>query len=258
MDSLLVQADWAAVASMWAGFAVALLVFSLIFGDHVLARLGQYVLVGAALGYAAVVTWHSMATLPFVQALVANPAGESWNWVPVGLALLLALAMLERIFWQGEAGPSPAGWRRWLRWLGLVPAASLVGVAAASVAWGVLQGTLAPQFWRAAQMGVDWQSSPGDFFTGMLMLFLTIAALLFFAVEPRHLVDQPVVARRFMEAWRWLGQRAVWLAAGAIFARLFVSRVSLLAAQVEFFRAVLSSTGVWQAAEALWRRWIGG
>lgn len=258
MGELWGQAGWTTMAGMWVGFAVALIVFSTIFGDHWLARFGQHVLVGAALGYAAVVTWQTLATLPFIQDLAAAPRAAPWNWIPIVLALLLAIAALERVFFQGEPGQSPAGWRRGLRWLGLAPAALLVSVTAAIVTWGILQGTLAPQFWRAAQIGFAWEQPPVNFLTGLLMLLLTVAALLFFAVEPQHLAGQPGFVQRFMRGWLWVGQRAVWLAAGVIFARLFVSRVSLLAAQFEFFRATLASTGIWQAIETWWRSGASG
>ena len=259
MDDALGQVDWPALTGMWTGLAVALLIFSTLLGDRWLARLGQHVLVGAALGYAAVVTWRSMVALPLVQTLVANPGDAAWNWLPIVLAALLAAAALERVFFQGEGGASPVGWRRVLRWSGLVPAALMASAAAAIVAIGVVQGTLAPQFWRAAQTGFDWTLPPADFLSGLLLLVITVAALLYFTIDPqRHLASQPQALQRFVRGWLWVGQRAAWLAAGVVFARLFVSRVSLLAAQFEFFRTVLASTGIWQALEAFWRNLAGG
>ena len=144
------QPDWVASAGVWVGLVVALLVFSAILGDHWLARLGQAILVGAGLGYAAAVTWHAVIGLPVVQGLLANPIAEPWNWIPVVLAALLVLAAGERILFQGEGGPPAGGFRRVLRWGGVVPAALLLAAGIAVVAVGAVQGTLLPQFLAAA------------------------------------------------------------------------------------------------------------
>jgi hypothetical protein len=55
-----------------------------------------------------------------------------------------------------------------------------------------------------------------------------------------------------MRGWAWVGQRAVWLAAGILFARLAASRTSLLIAQLEFLRASFVSTELWQWFRGLW------
>jgi hypothetical protein len=142
--------------------------------------------------------------------------------------------------------------------LGLLPAALLVGAGVAIILFGMVQGTLLPQFLRAAHTGLRWNLPPEVFLTGLLSLLMTVSALVFYAVDPdRHLRDQPGLVQRFMRGWIWLGQRAVWLAAGVVFARLIVSRTSLLLAQYESFRLVLAGTGLWQAIEAWWRSLTG-
>ena len=62
--------------------------------------------------------------------------------------------------------------------------------------------------------------------------------------------DSPNWVQRLMRAWVWFGQRAVWLAAGVIFARLLASRTSLLIAEFEFMRATFTSTGLWQIIQS--------
>lgn len=258
MANLAGQIDWVTAFSAWTGFVVALLIFSAIFGDHWLARLGQSVLVGSALGYAAVITWHALGRLPFVLQLRADPMSNGWNWIPIVLAALLVLSALERIFMQGEAGPPRAGWQHVARWLGLLPAALLVGAGVAIVLFGMVQGTLLPQFLRAAQIGLHANLPIEVLLTGILALVITASALVFYAVDPdRHLADQPGWVQRFMRGWIWVGQRSVWLAAGAIFARLVVSRTSLLIAQFAYFRLILASTGLWQSIEAWWHSMTG-
>jgi hypothetical protein len=248
-----IQPDWAARAGVWVGLVVALLVFSAIVGDHWLARLGQAILVGAGLGYAAVVTWHAVIALPVVQGLLANPRADLWNWIPVVLAVLLVIAAAERILMQGEGGPPAGGFRRVVRWMGVVPAAILLAAGIAVVAVGVVQGTLLPQFLAAARTGISWDATLAVFFTGLLTLVITASALVFWGLDPRrHLDGQPGWVQRLMRAWVWVGQRAVWVAAGVIFARLLASRTSLLIAEVEFIRTAFISTALWQAIQSWW------
>jgi hypothetical protein len=255
MADLLSQPDWLETAGVWVGLIVALLVFSAILGDHWLARLGQYILVGAGLGYAAAVTWHAVLGLPFVQELIAAPAAQPWNWTPIVLALLLALAAGERIIFQGEGGPPAGGLRRVLRWGGVLPVALLLGAGVAIVAVGVVQGTLLPQFLHAAVSGLRPEAPLDVFLTGLLTLLITTSALVYFALDPqRHLEGQPGWVQRLMAGWVWLGQRAVWFAAGALFARLAASRTSLLIAQLEWLRATFAATELWQAIQG----WVSG
>ncbi len=58
----------------------------------------------------------------------------------------------------------------------------------------------------------------------------------------------PAPLRPVLSGWAWLGQRALWLAAGVIFARVFASRITLLIARLDtlFFS---------QQASDLWR-WL--
>jgi len=259
MIDLFNQPAWATSVGAWLGFAVVLLIFSGIFGDRWLARLGQYILLGAAIGYAAAITWRTLLELPLVQGLRDQPLARPWDWIPVLLAVLLLVAALERIFFQGEGGPPPAGFRRVLRWLGALPAAFLLAAGVAVAATGAVQGTLLPQFLQAARTGITWNAPLDVFLTGVITLVVTAAALVYFGLDPqRHLADQPALVQQIMRGWVWFGQRAVWLAAGVLFARLAVSRISLLIAQFEYLRIVFISSGAWQALETWWRARGGG
>jgi len=253
------QAEWMSTAGMWVGFVFTLLVFSAIFGDHLLARFAQYVLVGAALGYAAVVTWQSLLALEFVAALRANPRADIWQWTPVVLAVIMALAGLERIFMQGRAQPAARGWRQALRGLGSLPALTLVALGVAVAGVGAVQGTLAPQFLSAARSSLEWGAAPAAFATGVMTLLLTTAALLFFVIDAdRHLTTQPGWVQRLVRGWLWVGQRAVWLAAGALFARLFAARLTFFVAELNNWSVRLAGAGVGGWLADWWRMVTGG
>lgn len=258
MDNL-VQMEWANAAGLWVGFIFTLLIFSALLGDHLLARLAQYVLVGAVLGYAVVVTWQSILTSDVVTSLRNAPQEKPWNWIPVVLAAVMAVAGLERIFVQGQA-PSRrnAAWGRRLRVLGAIPALTLVSIGAAVTLVGAVQGTLAPQFLSVARSDLKWGAEwPGQIID-ILVLVLTVTSLLFFVVDPdRHLEQQPIWVQRLMRVLLWLGQRALWLAAGALFARLLASRLSLLAAELAHWSSTLQSTTLGQILERWWRIVMG-
>jgi hypothetical protein len=134
----------------------------------------------------------------------------------------------------------------------------MVAAALAIGAIGVIQGTLAPQLAQAARSGLSWGAPLTVLLGGALTLLITTGALLFFTVDPvQHLGGQPELVRRIMGGWLWIGQRAVWLAAGAIFARLFASRVSLLLAQFEYWATTFLATGIGQALATWWESLFG-
>lgn len=250
--------EWVSAAAVWVGFGFTLLIFSAIFGDHLLARFAHYVLVGAGLGYAAVVTWQSILTLEFVAALRADPRAATWEWTPIVLAAILAAAGLERIFAQGRAQPAVRGWRRGLRTLGAIPALALVALGVAVAAVGAVQGTLAPQFLYAARSGLAWDSAPIAFATGALTLLITTAALIFFVLDvDQHLAHQPGWVQRLGRAWVWFGQRAVWLAAGALFARLFAARLTLFIAELTHWIGQLQAAEIGASLVDWWRAITG-
>ncbi|HAJ38092.1 MAG TPA: hypothetical protein DCL15_20670 [Chloroflexi bacterium] len=250
--------EWVNTAGVWVGFMFTLLIFSALFGDHLLARFAQYVLVGAGLGYAAVVTWQSMLALEFVAALRANPQAASWEWTPLVLAAILAIAGLERIFAQGRPQPTARRWQRALRTLGAVPALALVALGVAVAAVGAMQGTLAPQFLYTARSSLQWGSELTVFISGALTLLLTTAALTFFVLDAdQHLRHQPGWVQRLGRGWVWIGQRAVWLAAGALFARLFAARLTLFIAELTRWLAQFQAADI-GATLAEWWRMITG
>jgi hypothetical protein len=240
-------------AGLLVGFVLSLLIFSYLIKDTVLARLAQYVLVGASLGYAGVLAIKNVLWPRLVTPLLLARAGEptmppllgspllSW-WLPLLLGALLWLSALE--FMRRPPGPGSSIWRRWLRLVGTLPLGLLLGTGVGVGIAGAIQGTLGPQFLRAAQIGIPAVADTGLLTMGILTLVITGGTLLYLHT------DRSAIPKRgpgwLIGPWRWIGQRALWLAAGVIFARLVAARLSLLIARIDYFTFSLPNTSFWQ------------
>lgn len=238
--------DLLAALGFWGSLVMTLIIFSGVLGDHALARLGQHLLVGASLGYLGVLAIQHVLRPRLIAPLLADPTGDPWRWVPLGLGIVLLVAGLDRTVRSPSVTP-PSLWRRGLHGVGRVAVALLLAVGLSAGLFGVLQGTLFPQFWQAALTAFDPAVSIGVFLAGVLTLLITTATLLYLYVDPaRYLAEQPVYVRRLLNSWLWLGQRALWLAAGIIFARLMASRLSLLIARLDYLITAFAATPFWQ------------
>jgi hypothetical protein len=218
-----------------------------------LARLAQYVLVGASLGYIAGVALHEVLQPRLFAPLLQEGAFTSWLWLPLFLGLLLLLAGGDHALTQNGILQPPMSWgRKALRAMGLFPAALMLGVGVSVALIGVVQGTLIPQLWQVIQTEMV-TASLDALLTNWLTVLLTTASLLHLSVNTtRGLEEQPRWLQSLLRAWIWIGKRAFWLAAGVIFARLAAARLSLLIARFEYFLARLNETNVWNIAERIW------
>ena len=220
--------------AFWGSLVMTLIIFSGILGDHVLMRVGQHLLVGASLGYLCVLAIQHVLRPRLVAPLIADPTGDPLRWIPLGLGIILLVAGLDRTL-RAQRAAAPSIWQRALHGLGRLPVALLLAVGLSAGIFGLLQGTLFPQFWQAARTAFDPTVSMPIFLAGVLTLLITTATLLYLYVDPaRYLAEQPTYVRRVLNGWLWVGQRALWLAAGIIFARLLASRLSLLIARIDY------------------------
>ena len=236
-------------AGVWIGFIFSLLILSSILGDHGLARFAQHVLVGASFGYAVVIAYYHVLQPRLVAPLQAGDTANLSVWTPLVLGVMLLLAGLDRTaLQQAQAARRLPGWRRGLHAVGRLPAALLLGVGIGVAVIGTLQGTLFPQYVRAGQIGFAASGPNLQVLTGVLTLVLTTGALLSLFVDvQRHLADAPAAVVAVMSGWLWVGRRALWFAAGLVFARLLAARLSVLITQFETLAAVLHNTapGEW-------------
>ena len=242
---------------LWVGFIFSLLIFSALAGENALARLAQHILVGASLGYVAILVVRDVLQPRLFTPLWQDPTTHPLLWIPLILGGLLCAAGLERMLAPQKLGIIAPLWRRILFSAGLLPVALLLGVGSAVALIGEVQGTLLPQFLRAASTGLIRSASANVFLTSSLTLLLTTATLLHLSVRlEQGTIQQPGIMRRVLSAWIWLGKHALWLATGVIFARLVAARLSLLIGRLEFFLFSLNATGLWQWAETLWKSWV--
>ncbi|CAN5783920.1 hypothetical protein BH10CHL1_BH10CHL1_22780 [soil metagenome] len=252
----------AANLGIWVGFVFSLLIFSALVGENALTRLAQHILVGVSLGYLAILVVRDVLQPRLFTPLLRSGAQVGvlplQLWPPLILGLLLCAAGLDRMFQAGNSGTNEEGLgRRLLHGLGMIPMVLLLGVSIAVGLLGLWQGTLLPQLWRVASPGIAWSAAPVQFFASILTLLLTTATLLHLSVRlDRQLTNYPGLMRSILAGWIWLGKRALWVAAGVIFARLVAARLSLLIGRMEFFLFSLNQTGVWHWAETLWRRLV--
>jgi hypothetical protein len=238
-------------AGLWVGLLLTLLLFSQVLGENVLARLAQHLLLGAGLGYGALLAVESVLS----PRLLAPLARGQWatHVAPLALGLLLLVAGIERIQAQGRPATQPRLSRRILQTAGVVPIALLLGVGIAAGALGILEGTLLPQAITTMAAGGNATS----LWVGLLVLLLTTAALLATTLEQRVQVEPlPGPLRGVLRLWIWIGERAIWIVSGVLLARLFAARLSLLVDRLAYLAATLQATGLWQWFERIWQNLI--
>ena len=211
---------WNAVGT-WVSVILTLIVFSYLVGDNPLYRFVGHLFVGASVGYAFALAWHSVLA-PRLQLLVASPA-EYWYY---GLFFALGLLLLLR-----SIPP--------LSSLANLPLAFLFGIGGALAIGGALSGSLLPQI--QASLLLISPTGPGTAVEGwrraldsLVLVLGTICVLLYFQFSR---------AKRGKVAQAWssfavfaggIGKWVILATFGALFAGAIVARVSLLIARLDF------------------------
>lgn len=263
MDSVslaLLSQDWA----LWVAFCFSLLLFSAVAGNHALAKVGQYVLVGVSLGYLGVLLVQHVLRPRLFAPLWTEPATQGRLWVVLLLGIALCSAAAERLWFQKRSTPPIVNkplstGRRALRLVGAIPAALMVGVSLSAVLVGVFQGSFWPQFLYTAQSGFVWSTSLTESLVSVLVVLLTTASLLHWVAPASQLTaNQPRWVQRLLLGWSGLGKRALWFAAGVIFARLLAAHLTLLIGRLQFLLLTFQQSLLWRGADFLWQRLMGG
>jgi hypothetical protein len=217
-------ASLADTAGLWVAVILTLFVFSYLLGDNVLYRLAEHLFVGVAVGYAAVVAFHSVfAAKLFTPMIEALNSGDWGRLTPLLVALLLGLLLFVK--------PTKS-----LSLLGNLSVAVLFGVGAALSISGALLGTLFPQVSAAAdvtQYGARYGSGLG-LFSGLVVLVGTSGVLLHFYFGAGREGRLAGLHERLVETWGGLGRWFLLIAFAAILAATFMSRLSVLIGRIEF------------------------
>jgi hypothetical protein len=211
---------------------------------YAIYRVVAYLFVGVALGYGAIVAWHSVLS---PRLLLRLESGQWWYLVPLVLCLLL-LAKVKRS-WSG---------------LGNVTVAFLFGVGAALAVGGGVVGTLLPQV-RAAFVSLN----PGHYegivaqegglpliyaSNALLVVIGTLSTLLYFyfttgtglsgiatAGRSRLLSIAGRLLDGIVHLSRGFGRVFLLFTFGALFATTAISYVSLLVDRIRFIIETLWS-----------------
>ncbi len=263
-------------AGLVLGLVVSLMIGSYIVRDSFLARLGQYVLVGAGLGYTAVLVLRNVLWPRLFAPLMADP--RSWEsasetgllhlWLPLVLGVLMwggGLALLR-------GPPERFGVRSLLRLAAAIPAAILGGVVLGVAVSGAVQGTLWPQL-TAAVAVAEVQAGAGQatWLVRFLTLLITGGVLIHLQLGPDagamengpfspgtsssegdEAADEGrrrlhrMLFLTLLRVWEGIGRRALWLAAGIIFARLVAARFTLALARLDYFLFEVPRSDLWQ------------
>jgi hypothetical protein len=203
---------------------LTVMIFSYVAGDKVFFRLAQHILIGCVAAYAVVVAVHTVLLDRLIAPLLANGSAD---W-PLAIPLLLGLLLMAR------AEPS-------LAWLGALPVGLLLGVGAGLSVGGALLGTLLPQLQATAISFFDHvrlDMTPNDQLAqiagNLLVVVGTLGALLsfHFVREERTMAGRARGA--LLTIWGSLGRVCIWVAFGALFAGLTMTRITLLVGRVQF------------------------
>ena len=208
---------------LWVGLCMSLGLFSMIWREHRIARLLQYVLVGATVGWLFVLVWTSLLH-PRIAVPVRTGALPAAATVPVLLFLLLALATCL------PHPPAPTSLLnpyavpiRILKAAASLAATAILAFTAATLVGGMLVGTLIPQMTVVTRTG--WQLLATSLLTGLTLLAGAAAG--------SRIKSLPDRVAGIVQSVAALGQPLLMLTAGMVFARLMTSRMTLLGAFLE-------------------------
>lgn len=200
------------VIGLWVAALLTLMVYSFLVADNPLFRLAEHLLVGTALGYAALVVLERVLLPSLGMALAGSSVADPLTRLMTALGIVWGI-----LLWFWLARP--------VRWLASWPLAVVFGVGSALAIGGILTGTLLPQV-RASMLPL---SGPG-FLDNLIIVVVVLAGLtyFFFAVRP----DRPVgrLIGRVAQAGRWF----MLLALGSFLGTRALSLLNALAERFEF------------------------
>ena len=194
---------------LWVAAVLTLIVYSFLIRDNPLFRFAEHLLVGTALGYAALVVLERVL-LPSANAVVFNLFSNPVSRIMTALGILWGVLLLTWLI-------------RPVRWLASWSLAIVFGVGAALAIGGALVGTLLPQV-EATFLPLRGSSVLDN----LVVVILVLAGLTYFTFVVRR--DRPL--GRVTQVVSKVGRWGLMVSLGAL---LGARAVSLLNAVVERF-----------------------
>ncbi len=215
---------------------LSLCVFSRTLGNNPAFRFAQNVLVGIALGYAAVFLVRS-TILPAVDSLVMGTATPFQIGINVA-GLILGLLLLTR--YGRQRGSHLANY----------PLAILFGVGAALALVGAVRGTLAPQIIGLIRSAGSWNATTWlDDVVGIwVSLAITLITLASFSYVSKRRTDEPGATQHppiAIRSMHGLGRLLILAAFGVFFAATVQTYLAALVGQITMIDNWFALVWVW-------------
>ncbi len=195
------------------GFSFTIFIFSYILGDNFLFRLATHVFIGAAAGYASVVTLYNVILPQLIFPLFEGGQGELILTISLLIPSILLLAKI-----------SPR-----LSKIGNPAIAILVGIGAAAAIGGAIFGTIFPQ--TTASINIF---ETNNLFDGAVVLVGTLVTFLYFQFSTRSNKSQRPALAQVTRLIRWLGKTFIAITFGALFAGVYIAALTALIERFTF------------------------
>ncbi|MBC8508622.1 MAG: hypothetical protein ISR58_00865 [Anaerolineales bacterium] len=195
------------------GFSFTIFILSYILGDNFLFRFATHIFIGAAAGYASVVTIYNVILPQLIFPLMNGGQGEMILTISLLIPSLLLLAKI-----------SPR-----LSKIGNPAMAILVGIGAAVAIGGGIFGTIFPQVSAAVNV-----FETNNFLEGAILLIGTFTTLLYFQFNSKQSKNQRPAIVQATKLIRWIGKAFIAITFGALFAGVYVAALTALIERFSF------------------------
>lgn len=195
------------------GFSFTIFILSYILGDNFLFRFATHIFIGAAAGYASVVTIYNVILPQLIFPFIDGGQGEMILTISLLIPSLLLLAKI-----------SPR-----LSKIGNPAMAILVGIGAAAAIGGGIFGTVFPQVTAAASV-----FETNNFVEGVILLIGTLTTLLYFQFGSQNNKKQRPSMIQATKLIRWIGKAFIAITFGALFAGVYIAALTALIERFSF------------------------
>ncbi|MBN2305363.1 MAG: hypothetical protein JXQ72_12835 [Anaerolineae bacterium] len=196
----------------WVSFTLTLMILSYLLGDNVLYRTAVHILIGAAAGYAAIVSVESVL-LPWLDSTLLTERGDRAAAVVTALRVMGTVPLLIGALLLFKSSPRYAP-------VGDLGLAYIIGAGVAVAIVGAVAGTIAPLVREAGRSIED------DALDGLVIVGGTICTLVYFqyvAGERGGETRRP----RGLRALALIGQFFVTLTLGILYAGAILTSLAV-------------------------------